>query len=33
VDVAIKSSEATPRLQLEFLIADLTMPESLRQTF
>ena len=30
VDVAIKSSEATPRLQLEFLIAELTMPESAR---
>jgi DNA polymerase III subunit delta len=31
VDLAIKSSEATPRLQLEFLIAELTMPESARQ--
>ncbi|MEW6129647.1 MAG: DNA polymerase III subunit delta [Acidobacteriota bacterium] len=30
VDLAIKSSEATPRLQLEFLIAELTMPEKSR---
>jgi DNA polymerase-3 subunit delta len=30
VDIAIKSSEATPRLQLEFLIAELTLPESAR---
>lgn len=27
VDLAIKSSAATPRLQLEFLIAELTLPE------
>ncbi|HYP27124.1 MAG TPA: DNA polymerase III subunit delta [Blastocatellia bacterium] len=30
VDNAIKGSEATPRLQLEYLIAELTLPESAR---
>lgn len=30
VDNAIKNSEATPRLQLEYLIAELTLPESAR---
>ncbi|MBI3651441.1 MAG: DNA polymerase III subunit delta [Acidobacteria bacterium] len=32
VDVAIKSSAATPRLQLEYLIVELTMPENVRRT-
>jgi DNA polymerase-3 subunit delta len=32
VDLAIKSSEATPRLQLEYLIAELTMPDGARRT-
>ena len=30
VDNAIKGSEATPRLQMEYLIAELTLPESAR---
>jgi len=30
VDVAIKGSEATPRLQIEYLVAELTLPESAR---
>lgn len=30
VDNAIKNSEATPRLQLQYLIAELTLPESAR---
>jgi DNA polymerase-3 subunit delta len=30
VDNAIKSSEATPRLQMQYLIAELTLPESAR---
>ncbi|HEY7913557.1 MAG TPA: DNA polymerase III subunit delta [Blastocatellia bacterium] len=30
VDNAIKNSEATPRLQIQFLIAELTLPESAR---
>lgn len=30
VDNAIKNSEATPRLQLEYLVAELTLPESAR---
>jgi DNA polymerase-3 subunit delta len=30
VDNAIKNSEATPRLQMQFLIAELTLPESAR---
>lgn len=30
VDNAIKNSEATPRLQIEYLVAELTLPESAR---
>ncbi len=30
VDSAIKNSEATPRLQMQYLIAELTLPESAR---
>jgi hypothetical protein len=30
VDNAIKNSEATPRLQMEYLVAELTLPGSVR---
>jgi hypothetical protein len=30
VDNAIKRSEATPRLQMQYLIAELTLPDSAR---
>jgi DNA polymerase-3 subunit delta len=33
VDNSIKNSEATPRLQLEFLICELTLPETARQGY